>query len=279
VELPNGTVVPIQGWSLVPLLLSFVGENGQSLAKGTGFCWSEGDQLYLVSTRHCMSGRRTDADRQPLDINSRLPVKVQVALPKERVGAWLEQEFDLCDEAGEPKWLMHPNKNILVDVAMLPILPMGEELRPRTPTEKETVRDMRLAPSLEVFILGYPLGLRVAELFAIWKRATVATEPNIDPEGLPIIYVDGSPTRGMSGSPVIAHAHDLYTRESDGHQISFGRPSTQFIGIYSGRRVGTVVRDPRSEESVLDAQLGIVWKRRVLDEIAQASVRGDDFHR
>ena len=55
----------------------------------------------------------------------------------------------------------------------------------------------------EVFVLGFPRGLRTQSNFPIWKRGTIATEPAIPrDDGAPLILIDAATRKGMSGSPV-----------------------------------------------------------------------------
>lgn len=107
----------------------------------------------------------------------------------------------------------------------------------------------------DVFILGYPFGITGGEKLPIWKRASIASEPAIDLDGLPKIFVDTASRPGMSGSPVILKQRRQATI-IQGNLIS--RYSMRFIGIYSGR-IGS--------NDQLQAQLGIVWKAHVIDEI------------
>lgn len=105
---------------------------------------------------------------------------------------------------------------------------------------------------IEAFILGYPFGIGVSTL-PIWKRASVASEPSVKISGKPCFYVDTASRPGMSGSPVILR-----------HRMAIGPPTT-FIGVYSGR-IGS--------EDELQAQLGIVWRAEVIDQIITAGRPG-----
>ena len=115
----------------------------------------------------------------------------------------------------------------------------------------------------DVFVLGYPRGFDGGHELAIWKRGSIASQPNVDLEKLPKILVDTATREGMSGAPVIARRRGLIIpRGVQGTPGQFtgleliGQADT-FLGVYSGR-IG---------DDELGVQLGIVWKARVLEEI------------
>ena len=107
----------------------------------------------------------------------------------------------------------------------------------------------------DVFILGYPMGIDSSGL-PIWKRGSIATEPHVDVDKLPMIYVDSAASRGMSGSPVIIKTSSY--QDAKGNTHIFTGEATAFVGIYSGR----IAPNDQGE-----AHLGIVWKAKVIDEI------------
>lgn len=257
----DGQIVSIWGWSLVPLQLEFF-FNDTPLSKATGFCYSRNGRKFLVSAWHCFSGRNAHTHRPIDEANAGVPNCVKVLFPRETLTVWTYQKFDLLAD-GQPVWLEHDQYGSKVDVAVLVIDPYDDVL-PRTADGKSTVNDMLLRPSLDVFIIGYPLGISVERL-AVWKRATIASEPGLDVDGLPKFLIDVASTRGMSGSPVVARAFGFYAnvkKEIVGVKESY----TQFLGVYSGRLIAPLPAQGIECER-LDAQLGIVWKRRVLDEI------------
>jgi hypothetical protein len=75
-------------------------------------------------------------------------------------------------------------------------------------------------------------------------------------------YIDTATREGMSGSPVIKYRRrslSLITEES------LYRFHAEFIGVYSGRIV---------PKDLLDAQLGMVWRAKCIDEI----IKGGQFY-
>jgi len=114
--------------------------------------------------------------------------------------------------------------------------------------------------SQDIFIVGYPLGIIDGLPSPVWKRGTIASEPSFDPEGHPKIYIDSATRKGMSGSIVLTR-HMVVgksIKKKDGSisdPIFFGIKDT-VLGIYSGRLGAHEIQ----------AQLGIVWKRQVIEE-------------
>ena len=130
--------------------------------------------------------------------------------------------------------------------------------------------DMRERIGEDVFVLGYPRGLTGGALLPIWKRGTIATEPMFDHHQLPRFLIDTATREGMSGAPVIARANSGSYQDTSGVSVMALRsqnlsPPTKFVGIYSGRIPGAID---------LEAQVGIVWKARVVEEIVLGGQQG-----
>jgi Trypsin-like peptidase domain len=228
------------------------------LSNGTCFFWKYEDAKFLVTNWHCVSG--IDAlTGNHLSCHAGEPDEVQII-------TYLDQDIrgtasiSLDDEDG-PVWLQHPEHGRKIDVACLR-LPDNVALHVLAINEIQHPRPItRIAD--DVFLIGYPLAISVDSL-PIWKRATVASEIDIDVDGLPKFYVDTASTRGMSGSPAIRRSMSGVTE--DGSTYDNGSPMTKFLGVYSGRV------SPNGDAS---AQIGIVWKARVIDEIITGNVRGN----
>ncbi|MNF04741.1 hypothetical protein D3C80_2043280 [compost metagenome] len=71
------------------------------------------------------------------------------------------------------------------------------------------------------------------------------------------MYIDSASRSGMSGSPVIYIERRPIALLNTDYQVE-SRNRTKIVGIYSGR-IGA--------QDELLAQLGIVWKFKVVDEI------------
>lgn len=91
----------------------------------------------------------------------------------------------------------------------------------------------------------------------IWKRATVASNPEFGWNRKEMFLIDCASREGMSGAPAI-----FYNRKGQLHLGStthlLGKPACLFHGIYVGRE---------KADSLFEAQIGRVWRRSVIDSI------------
>ncbi|WP_082020146.1 S1 family peptidase [Leisingera sp. ANG1] len=232
--------------------------NDIHLSKATGFLWHSERALYLVTNWHNVAGRNALTGKCLNKMLSR-PNRVSTTFHMLCSEGVMPVDFDLDWEFGvETQWLEHPLGSS-VDVVMCRIStpPEGFIVHPINASHSR----LRLAVSSDVFLLGYPLGLGV-EGTPIWKKGSIASEPHFDVEGLPKMLVDTASNCGMSGSPVISTNKSGF--DDKGRFINIMGEVRDFVGIYSGR----VVHDRK-----LGAQLGVVWKARVLDEILAAQKR------
>ena len=168
----------------------------------------------------------------------------------------------------EACWFVHPVHRHRVDIAALPVAFAEDTALIAANNRRLDLDDLRLTPSLDVYIVGYPRGTFGGANFPIWKRGSIASEPDIDVDGKPKFYVDAATREGMSGSPVFAQEVGLWAPRGAGRYLgkyNLGK-GRAFAGVYSGR-IGA--------EDEFKAQLGFVWRARALDEIVEARVIGD----
>jgi hypothetical protein len=242
----------------IPITMSF---GNTELAKGTGFTWSYGEKLFLITNWHNVTGINPRTGKH-LSCHAGEPdrVRLQVGLVGSALGTRGPVEVPLRGERNEPLWLEHPMARG-VDVVALPLPPMPGGLLYSInllPQER-----MLVAVGMDAFILGYPLGIG-AGVFPIWERASIAGEPNVLINGEHYFYVDTATKKGMSGAPVILRTWGSYFTESGG-LLTTGMRATRFIGVYSGR-IGA------SDE--LQAQLGMVWHADLIETIVRDGRHG-----
>lgn len=116
--------------------------------------------------------------------------------------------------------------------------------------------DLKIAIGMDVFILGYPFGFSLPG-FPIWKRGSIASEPDLVHQTDGYLHVDTASRPGMSGAPVIRRSWGTHSIASGGTS-SHSVPQSKFIGVYSGRRH---TKDPS------DAQIGMVWMKSDVDDL------------
>ncbi|UIK06903.1 trypsin-like peptidase domain-containing protein [Neorhizobium galegae] len=181
-----------------------------------------------------------------------------------------------------------------VDVALFRLNPAIEELQePRTrlafieagevtlkrgmtvedrsaPFHAEGVSHFYPQVGSDVFVLGYPYGIELAGIFPIWKRASIASEPQatITSGGFnyeDLLYIDALTKSGMSGSPVISIPKEGEVYVTDGVGVPMKDRRPHLVGIYAGREGVT------NEE--LEFSIGRVWKAST---IAGIVIQKDD---
>ena len=150
-----------------------------------------------------------------------------------------------------------------VDVVALPVL-CATGLTSYPINRMSSTQELNVRIGQDVFIIGYPFGLSLAGGLPVWKRASVATEPAFDLGRLPKLMIDTASRSGMSGSPVVRRQYGQYQAEDGGFVVTTGA-ATKLLGVYSGRICA---------DDELKAQLGIVWKADVIEEIISQGVRG-----
>ena len=229
-------------------------------AEGTAFAWLENDQPFLITNWHNVTGKdpntglhlsakSTEPDRLVLSAHADMPT-----VGTRPVTIMLRQDN------GAPKWLIHPEHGRKVDVVAIPLSPNDLQGTGAQILFLNVLRNTRLLTKIgmDVYVLGFPFG-KGGVGFPIWKRASIASEPNI---GELRLLIDTASRKGMSGSPVIQRSWgEVRLEEGDesGFAIAtFAGPVTKFIGVYSGR-----LRTKNPE----DIQLGIVWPAPLVQEI------------
>src|SRR5260370_15689560 len=118
---------------------------------------------------------------------------------------------------------------------------------------------------MDVYILGYPFGTAPPG-FPVWKRGSIASEPDLTRIGTGYMLVDTASRPGMSGAPVIRRSWGTHLLE--GSAISSdSTPQSKFIDVYSGL---LHTKDPT------DAQIGMVWPVDDIQEIIWGQKRDSD---
>jgi hypothetical protein len=132
---------------------------------------------------------------------------------------------------------------------------------------------MKIRPTTPVALVGYPNGLAdTKNALPIWKTGTVASEPEIDFEGKPLMLVDVAAFPGMSGSPVFAIGNGMYELY-DGNSVTPGNVR-QLVGIYASMQMlnkhkyleylsHSVSLGIKDQESL---QIGHIWKAKLILE-------------
>ena len=254
-------MVTIDQYSLatIPIQLFF---NETPLSHATAFIWEHQRRHYLITNWHNVSGRDPNTDRHLSD----------TAAEPNRMRAFFNTKGgDLGDKhavwvplrnGDEIAWLVHPTSKRNVDIVAIQMTGDTTSRIEFFPVNEMPSENMRVSIGMDVFVLGYPFG-RGATALPVWKRGSIASEPDLVPQVNRFFHVDTASRPGMSGSPVIVRTFGSYEEEGGGAIISTGAVS-KFLGVYSGR---LHTHDP------LDAQIGMVWPAVYIDEIIAGQVK------
>ena len=243
-----------------------------NLAVGTAFIYHHRDGTHLVTNWHNVAGRNPKTKDTLSDFGN-VPDNIAMCIPivknpneQPKMLQWKWKILNLYEDEGRtiPIWFQHPVHNENVDVVTIPMPGIDETALMHSKDPALGLDNIRLYPSLDVYVLGFPRGMSGGAHFPIWKRGTIATEPDINIEKLPKLYIDTATREGMSGSPVYAQEVGYWIPEGgNSSDASFGK-GKRFLGIYSGR-VG---------DDTFLAQLGIVWKEQAISEIIDGQQKG-----
>ncbi|MBO6759227.1 MAG: trypsin-like peptidase domain-containing protein [Roseibium sp.] len=250
--------------STVPLVLRF---NEIVISHATGFFWKNIDKLFLITNWHVISGVDPFTGKNIDQKHGCRPNIIEVLWNSKSVlGNKSPFIINLYDGSDEPVWLIHPELGRKVDIAAIDVeCPPDSE--PYPINEMPSI-DLATYIGMDLFVLGYPLKI-TNNGFPIWKRASIASEPQLlNYTDYQAMLVDTATREGMSGAPVIQRYYGAVPLVSGGVQIADkGGAATKFIGIYSGR-IGA--------NDQLAAQLGLVWPSSLIETIVRTR-RLDDL--
>lgn len=265
-ELKNFIKVDFLSQTTQQLAIGFT-ETNTRFSTATGFIFSYNDKYYLITNWHNVTNRNPLTGETVSMNHAGIPDVFCTCIRSNNSNgkSQLEEIFLYEDmEMTKPKWLVHPIYKEKVDVVAIELETKSELLY--SPINKSDF-DNNIPPEIgdDCFIIGYPFeDFRYLGL-PIWKRASIATEPNVNEDQLPKILVDTATRPGLSGSPVIYQRTGIHkVKHGISNDSIIGR-IRGFLGIYSGR-IG---------KGEIHAQLGIVWKSEVIEEIIIGQTRGD----
>jgi hypothetical protein len=241
--------------------------NDYIVGTATAFIYAHEGRMFLVTNWHVVTGLHAQ-DRKFLHSQCAVPNRLAVRFhDKQLLGAWILASLHLY-ASGVPVWFEHPKFCSAVDVVAIPVALADHPVR-CFPVNEVPHDSFDVLPGQDAFVLGFPEKFHGGG-FPIWKRASIATEPDVDVDDMPKFFVDTATRRGMSGAPVIAQVSGLWRTHGFDGEVPFtlGRAGQKFIGIYSSRE----------GESVQNVQLGVVWKARAITDVIEGRIVGTHPH-
>ena len=237
------------------------------LSTATCFIYEVDNQNYLVTNLHVVKGRNP-ATKKVIASSGAIPniMKIAFYIEKNGVTAGTTQiVVNLYDNRrnpleDKPNWYQ-AMPDTLIDIAVIKIeLPKEVCFNPINKVYLDYNEHTNIQIADPVFVVGYPRGIDVDGL-PIWKKASIASEPDIDVGDLPKILIDTATREGMSGSPVIYYEkRAVILIDNADNTLKHSDRFFKFLGVYSGRILG---------EDELASQLGVVWKSTIIDKIIE----------
>ncbi|MBB4237675.1 S1 family peptidase [Rhizobium esperanzae] len=231
------------------------------LGHGTGFVWQLQDKFYLVTNWHVLSmcdfftrgHLRSDAGRP----------NMLRGLFNTRTGSFEKQRWDIeiRDKDDNPLWLVHPSRRVDVAVLPIPVIP-NNPIVALYPLNILANAELRIEVGMEVFILGYPFKI-APPAYPVWKRGSIASEPQLARFTTDYMLVDTASRPGMSGAPVIRRSWTNHMVQP-GVMSLLDKPLNKFIGVYSGRM---------PTDHPYEAQIGLVWDGSLINEIIAGNTK------
>jgi hypothetical protein len=235
----------------VPLQQYF---NSTHLGHATGFLWQLKNRYYLVTNWHVLSAQDFFT-RKSLRGDAGRPNMLHALFNVPEMFEKQEFHIPIRNEYNNPLWLIHPSRRL--DIAVLPFnVDAAKLIVGLYPLNILANSSLKIEIGMEVFILGYPFKIQ-PPAFPVWKRGSIASEPEIARLTTDYFLVDTASRPGMSGAPVIRRSSGTHLT-ADGGVITEPSTRTKFLGVYSGR-VPT--------DHPYEAQIGLVWDGSLIDEI------------
>ncbi len=239
-----------------------------SLGTATAFFEEIGERQYLITNWHTVTGRNPHNGRT-ISSDGITPDSIKLHLHGRTLSGGYDylnhtQKIVPVEYGSGSKWIMH-NDGQNIDIAILELNSEISSLVGCYLRKVTTIFDVAIEIGVELFVVGFPMGLRPTGSLPIWKRGSVATEPIADANGERCFLIDAATRKGMSGSPVFVRTLsenplNVGINPSDPvHQNQLvASPHLAFVGIYSGRMNAT---------DLLEAQIGKVWRPENIGDI------------
>jgi hypothetical protein len=221
------------------------------LGSATAFVIRSKTTNYLITNYHVVTTKNA-WDLSWMDPKRPIsPNRIGILQNGPKLGDHVLKWENLLTNHGDTLWLRNTIGNQMVDVIELPLKDtLGVTFYPIN--YNNTYEEYSITPTDRVFIPGFPLGILGTSGFPLWKSGLIASEPELDEENKPIIWVDDLPFPGMSGSPVYYISKD-YKKKNGESGTFMGGELTLFMGVFSHGNINGVY--------------GALWKSTYLKSI------------
>lgn len=224
------------------------------IGKATGFIIKSKTQYYLITNWHVATNKNPVTNSW---INPQLPIsptKIGIVHNGKILGTYSPRFESLISSKGQINFKEFVIGKEKVDVVALPLKDTIGNISFYPVNYSKDTDTLLLRPTDRLFVLGFPHGFTSTFFFPIWKSGLIASEPDIDQENKPIIWLDIPSYGGMSGSPVYL-IEDRLTFKNGGWIDQMGTKESYFMGVFSHGN---------------DINIGALWKGNYLKKIFEA---------
>lgn len=266
----------VRSMSCTPIELHSNDGKKSVMSTATGFFWKHGDDAFLVTNWHVISGRHPFTGEVmspqlyvPNQFSFYIPrIEVKgdkVAISRRRIEVTLGSK--VCEILEKPPlvngksvdlWAMRlpPGMALQKDPKRTGFL--GAELVTSLINEAGEQRIHTQAGD-DCFLLGYPLRNYGGVMFPIWKKGSIASETSLGVDDRPMFLIDAATTSGMSGSPIIRRA-TMFTADNKDIGALQEMHAYEFIGVYAGRL---------QNKDLETTNVGYGWYRSLIPAVVQ----------
>ncbi|MES2003281.1 MAG: trypsin-like peptidase domain-containing protein [Bacteroidota bacterium] len=213
------------------------------LWNATGFFLKVNSSTYFITNNHVVGGQYYIDEYMSVHKHApprdSFPNNIRIRIYDSLIGGFRWFGLNLFNPQASPKAISFKldtnDPTSLLDVVAIPIdVKDTVSLRWTGRYAKESFNtEQMLYPSQDLFVIGFPFDYGKANLYPLWKRGTIASEP-----GFNKFYIDATTRQGMSGSPVVYRSTSVLTKNGFGQYTG---PQTILIGIYSAQNYPTEI--------------------------------------
>ena len=229
-------------------------KDGTEVGSATGFFYTRGDDLFLVTNKHVVRDEEKGV----------VPDLLRLRLHRDPNDLTNNGDYDVpLYAAGEPLWRTPPDHSA-ADVALL-------RLNKAKITSTFFIKALSAAsflpenyplhPGEDVFVMGYPLGFHDEHHnLPVFRNAMIASVYGVPFKTLPLFLTDANLHPGTSGSPVITKPKSAWVDANGNTHIVTGTVY-YLVGVHSG----TVA--PRVTGGI-PVGLGAAWYAKLIEDTA-----------
>jgi hypothetical protein len=226
------------------------------LANATGFFFSTTTKTYFITNNHVVGDKFFKDEYLQLHHHAAPADSIPNKLIVRVYGYGINRTFNITFPINQSyiKFYNDVTKNNLMDVVAIPVNDAIKiQLNNTVALSAQDINsDLVLAPSTELFIVGFPYDFARFGVYPIWKRGTIASEPNMRDVNNSEFWIDATTRGGMSGSPVFFRGSSYATKASPNTITS--QIKTFLVGIYSAQNY--------------KIEIGVVWDlHNVIEEL------------